>query len=106
MVQYSAFCKAFGCLLWKDSKIENYVKELYKLFTVDEITAKITDILKPKTLKADLEVIYQTIEGLHESCPNNLGDWYFTGDYPTKGGIRVVNKSFMNYMEGNNNRGY
>lgn len=100
------YLKCKKSLKMKDSKIENYVKELYKLFTVDEITAKITEIMKPKTLKADLEVIYQSIEGLHESCPNNLGDWYFTGDYPTKGGVRVVNKAFMNYMDGNNERGY
>jgi len=100
------YLKCKKSLTMKDSKIENYVKELYKLFTVDEITEKITEILKPKTLKADLEVIYQSIEGLHESCPNNLGDWYFTGDYPTKGGVRVVNKAFMNYMDGNNERGY
>jgi amidophosphoribosyltransferase len=89
-----------------DSKVENYVKEVYKLFTADEITAKIIEILKPKNLNADLEIIYQSIEGLNESCPNHLGDWYFTGDYPTKGGVRVVNKAFMNYMEGNNERGY
>jgi amidophosphoribosyltransferase len=100
------YLKCKKSLKMKDSKIENYVKDLYKLFTVDEITAKITDILKPKTLKADLEIIYQSIEGLNESCPNNLGDWYFTGDYPTKGGVRVVNKAFMNYMDGNDERGY
>ena len=100
------YLKCKKSLKMKDSKIENYVKELYKLFTVDEITSKITEILRPETLKADLEVIYQSIEGLHESCPNNLGDWYFTGDYPTKGGVRVVNKAFMNYMDGNNERGY
>jgi amidophosphoribosyltransferase len=106
IILHEIYLKCKKSLSMKDSKIENYVKEIYKLFTVDEITTKITDILKPKTLKADLEIIYQSIEGLHESCPNNLGDWYFTGDYPTKGGVRVVNKAFMNYMDGNNERGY
>lgn len=84
----------------------NVVKQLYKSFTNDEITAKISELITPKGLTIPVEVIYQTIESLHAACPGNLGDWYFTGNYPTAGGNRVVNKAFMNYMEGRNERGY
>ena len=84
----------------------NYVKELYDLFTPQEISTKISEIVRPQHIFADVEVIYQTIEGLHEACPHNLGDWYFTGNYPTPGGNRVVNKAFMNYMEGLKERAY
>jgi amidophosphoribosyltransferase len=84
----------------------NVVKQIYKSFTNDEITAKIADLITPKNLPIPVDVIYQTIESLHEACPSNLGDWYFTGNYPTPGGNRVVNKAFMNYMEGRNERGY
>ncbi|HEV7333977.1 MAG TPA: amidophosphoribosyltransferase [Flavisolibacter sp.] len=84
----------------------NVVKQLYKSFTNDEITAKIAELITPKSLPIPVDVIYQTIESLHEACPSNLGDWYFTGNYPTPGGNRVVNKAFMNYMEGRNERGY
>jgi amidophosphoribosyltransferase len=85
---------------------ENVVKQVYKQFTTEEISAKIAELITPKDLKIPVEVIFQSIETLHESCPNNLGDWYFTGNYPTPGGNRVVNKAFMNYMEGKNVRGY
>ena len=85
---------------------ENLVKRIYKLFTIDEITNKIANLITPKGLNIPVQVIYQTIESLHEACPNNLGDWYFTGNYPTPGGNRVVNKAFINYMEGKNVRGY
>ncbi|WP_349315740.1 amidophosphoribosyltransferase [Chitinophaga sp. MM2321] len=85
---------------------QNVVKNIYKPFTPEEISAKIAEILTPVGLKAKIEVIYQSIESLHEACPNNLGDWYFTGNYPTPGGNRVVNKAFMNFMEGKNERGY
>lgn len=85
---------------------ENVVKKIYKLFTIDEITSKIADLITPKDLVIPVQVIYQTIENLHTACPNNLGDWYFTGNYPTPGGNKVVNKAFMNYMEGKNVRGY
>lgn len=84
----------------------NLVKEIYNFFTAEEISKKIAELLRPKNLKADLEIIYQSIEGLHNSCPKNLGDWYFTGNYPTPGGNKVVNKSFLNYMEGKNVRAY
>jgi len=85
---------------------ENVVKHVYKQFTTEEISAKIAGLITPKDLKVPVEVIFQSIETLHKSCPNNLGDWYFTGNYPTPGGNRVVNKAFMNYMEGKNVRGY
>ncbi len=84
----------------------NVVKQLYKTFTNQEITSKIAQLITPLGLEIPVDVIYQTIESLHEACPNNLGDWYFTGNYPTPGGNRVVNKAFMNYMEGKNARGY
>ena len=85
---------------------ENVVKKIYKLFSIDEITNKIAELITPKELKIPVQVIYQTIENLHAACPSNLGDWYFTGNYPTPGGNKVVNKAFMNYMEGKNVRGY
>jgi amidophosphoribosyltransferase len=85
---------------------ENVVKRIYKLFTIDEITNKIAELITPKDLGIPVQVIYQTIENLHTACPSNLGDWYFTGNYPTPGGNKVVNKAFMNYMEGKNVRGY
>ncbi|MER3470755.1 MAG: amidophosphoribosyltransferase [Chitinophagaceae bacterium] len=84
----------------------NVVKQIYKSFTNEEITKKIATLITPVNLSIPVDVIYQTIESLHEACPNNLGDWYFTGNYPTPGGNRVVNKAFMNYMEGKNARGY
>lgn len=84
----------------------NVVKQIYKSFTNDEITKKISELITPPDSSVPVDVIYQTIESLHEACPNNLGDWYFTGNYPTPGGNRVVNKAFMNYIEGKNKRGY
>ncbi len=80
--------------------VPNYVKELYEPFSYDEISDKITDIVRPKGMKAELQVVYQTVENLHVACPNHLGDWYFTGDYPTPGGNKVVNKAFINFMKG------
>ena len=85
---------------------ENIVKQVYKSFTTEQISAKIAELITPKDVKIPVEVIFQSIETLHQSCPNNLGDWYFTGNYPTPGGNRVVNRAFMNYMEGKNVRGY
>ncbi len=79
---------------------ENYVKKIYEPFTYDEVSHKIADIVRPKHMKAELEVVYQTVDNLHKACPGHLGDWYFTGDYPTRGGNRVVNKAFMNFMKG------
>jgi amidophosphoribosyltransferase len=85
---------------------ENLVKQVYKPFTPEEISAKIARLITPPEVNTPVEVIYQTIEDLHDSCPTNTGDWYFTGNYPTGGGNRVVNKAFMNYMEGKDVRGY
>lgn len=85
---------------------ENMAKQVYKSFTTEQISTKIAQLITPKDIQIPVEVIFQSIETLHESCPNNLGDWYFTGNYPTPGGNRVVNRAFMNYMEGKNVRGY
>ncbi len=87
-------------------EVVNYVKEIYKPFTADEISAKIAQLLKPEDCKAEVEIVYQSIENLHIACPNDLGDWYFTGDYPTPGGNRVVNASFINFFEGIDGRSY
>lgn len=84
----------------------NYVNELYNQFAYEELSAKVADIVKPDIMQADLDVIYQTVDNLHEACPNHKGDWYFTGNFPTPGGIRVANQSFVNYMEGNLVRAY
>ncbi|RCS26515.1 amidophosphoribosyltransferase [Polaribacter sp. WD7] len=89
-----------------DTEIVNYVKEVYSPFTAEAISDKIAQMLKTEDIKADVEVIYQSIEGLHKACPDNLGDWYFTGNYPTPGGMRVVNKAFINFYEGNDKRAY
>lgn len=85
---------------------QNVVRQVYKPFTTEEISNKIAQLITPAGLETPVQVIYQTIEDLHESCPTNTGDWYFTGNYPTPGGNKVVNKAFMNYMEGKNVRGY
>lgn len=77
----------------------NYVKDIYAPFTDEEISSKMVELLTPKGTKAKVEIVYQTIEGLHDSCPNHPGDWYFTGDYPTPGGTRLVNEAFIQYME-------
>lgn len=84
----------------------NHVNELYQQFTSEEISKKITEIVKPEGIRAEVEVVYQTVENLHKACPNHLGDWYFTGDYPTPGGNRVVNKAFINFMKGVEVRAY
>ncbi|MDE3182684.1 MAG: amidophosphoribosyltransferase [Bacteroidota bacterium] len=85
---------------------QNIVREIYKPFSLEEIDRKIAELITPAEINIPVEVIYQTIEDLHDCCPTNLGDWYFTGNYPTPGGNRVVNKAFLNYMEGKNERGY
>lgn len=97
------------CLLQKskpDEEIINYVKELYDPFTDEEISQKITELLRPDTMLCELEIIFQSVENLHKACPKNLGDWYFTGNYPTPGGNRVVNQAFINFYEGNKQRAY
>jgi amidophosphoribosyltransferase len=85
---------------------ENVVRQLYKPFTPEDISDKIAQLITPSNVNIPVEVIYQTIEDLHECCPTNTGDWYFTGNYPTPGGNKVCNKAFVNYVEGNNVRGY
>ena len=89
-----------------DAEIVNYVKELYAPFTPEQISQKITQLLRPEAMKCDLDIIFQSVENLHKACPKNLGDWYFTGDYPTVGGNRVVNQAFINFYEGNKQRAY
>lgn len=84
----------------------NYVQSLYDLFTHEQLSDKIADIVRPKDMKAELAVIYQTVENLHVACPNHQGDWYFTGNYPTEGGNKVVNTAFANFMEGKMVRAY
>ena len=87
-------------------KMINCVREIYRPFSTDEISMQISKLLTPKQTSSPVEIIYQSIEDLHASCPDNTGDWYFTGNYPTAGGNKVVNKSFINYIEGNNKRAY
>ena len=84
----------------------NHVKAIYKPFTPEQISEKIAMLVTSKDIKAEVNVIFQSIENLHFACPNNKGDWYFTGDYPTPGGYKVVNKSFINFIEGKNERAY
>jgi amidophosphoribosyltransferase len=85
---------------------ENFVKAIYAPFTDQEISDKIAEIVRPKNLQADLSIVYQTVENLNIACPNHLGDWYFTGNFPTPGGNQVVNKSFVNFMKGIEVRAY
>ncbi len=89
-----------------DSEIENFVQEIYAPFTPQEVSDKIAELLTPEDIQAEVKVIYQTVEDLHRACPNNLGDWYFTGNFPTPGGMRVVNRAFLNFYEGKNVRAY
>jgi amidophosphoribosyltransferase len=77
----------------------NHVRQIYSPFTVEEINAKIVEMLRPKSMRSSVELVFQSIEGLHHACPNHPGDWYFTGHYPTPGGIRMVNQAFINYAE-------
>ena len=87
-------------------EIINCVKDIYKPFTEEQISTKIAQMLTPDNMVAEVEIVYQTIENLHKACPNDSGDWYFTGNYPTPGGNRVVNTSFINFIEGRNQRAY
>ena len=77
----------------------NHVKEIYAPFSDEEISAKMVQLLKPKSVNAEVEIVYQTLDGLHEACPDHTGDWYFSGNYPTPGGVKLVNKAFVDYME-------
>jgi amidophosphoribosyltransferase len=87
-------------------QVRNYVKEIYAPFTDEQISAKIAELLTPPTIKAKVEIVFQSVDNLHIACPNHLGDWYFTGNYPTPGGNKVVNKAFINWMEKRNERAY
>lgn len=97
-------CKA--SLLLPKEEIINHVKDIYRPFKQQEISARITKIITPENIDAEVEVIYQTLDNLHVACPNHTGDWYFSGNYPTPGGNKVVNKAFVNWKEGNNQRAY
>ena len=88
------------------TKIKNLVKEIYKPFNDNQISSKISTMLKEVDINADVVVIYQSIKNLHLACPNDLGDWYFSGNYPTNGGNKVVNQAYINYFEGSNKRAY
>lgn len=97
------------CIAEEDKPIDeiiNQVKPLYELFTYEQISQKIAEIVTPPNINCEVSVIYQTVENLHKACPQNLGDWYFTGDYPTAGGTRVVNRAFINYMNNSDERAY
>jgi amidophosphoribosyltransferase len=87
-------------------EVKNYVKEIYAMFTDQQISDRIAQIITPKNVNCEVRVIYQTLDNLHIACPENLGDWYFSGDYPTPGGNKVVNRAFVNWMEGKNQRAY
>ncbi len=93
-------------LTLKKEQVKNYVQQIYDPFTDDEISGKISELLTPKEIDTPVQIIYQTVENLHKACPGNTGDWYFTGNYPTPGGNRVVNKAFINWKEGKNERAY
>ena len=90
----------------KDDEVTNFVTEIYAPFEPQEVSDKIAEILTSSEIKAKVKIIFQTVENLHIACPKNLGDWYFTGDYPTPGGNRVVNKAFINFYEGKDARAY
>ena len=84
----------------------NFVKEIYTPFTDEQISDKISELLTHESVNAEVKIIFQPVSNLHKACPKNLGDWYFTGDYPTDGGNRVVNRAFINFFEGNKERAY
>jgi len=84
----------------KEEQTVNFVKEIYAPFSNEQISAKIAEMLTPYGTKAEIQIVYQTTEKLREACPNHTGDWYFSGDYPTPGGIRLVNQAFINFVEG------
>jgi amidophosphoribosyltransferase len=88
------------------NEMKNFVRMIYQPFTTEQISAKIAELVTPENFKSNLQIIFQKIEDLHSACPNHRGDWYFTGNYPTPGGNRVVSKAFVNYMEGSNERAY
>jgi amidophosphoribosyltransferase len=100
------YAKCIAQANYKDNDVINYVTEIYTPFSNQEISDKIGELLTSDDIKAEVKIIFQTVDNLHLACPKNLGDWYFTGDYPTPGGNRVANKAFMNFYEGKNARAY
>ena len=92
----------------KNNSVEsiNYVKELYKPFSYQKISNKIAELLVDKDINSEVKIIFQKVEDLHRACPNHKGDWYFTGNYPTPGGSKIANKSFINFYEGKSQRAY
>lgn len=103
---YETYEKCQQAVLDGKEKQENFIKAIYAPFSDEEISDKIAQIISPKEINAKVQVIYQTLDNLHKACPDHLGDWYFSGNYPTPGGNKVVNKAFMNWMEGKNQRAY
>jgi amidophosphoribosyltransferase len=93
-------------LALKDNEVINHVKELYDPFTDEEISNKIAEIITEESVKSEVKIIFQSVDDLHKACPKSLGDWYFTGNYPTNGGNRVVNRAYINFYEGNPERAY
>jgi amidophosphoribosyltransferase len=83
----------------KNGELQNFVKEIYAPFSAEEISAKMIDLLTTERTKAEVSIVYQTLDGLHAACPDHPGDWYFSGDYPTPGGTRLVNEAFIRFME-------
>jgi amidophosphoribosyltransferase len=100
------YAQCVGALETGNGFSQNFVQQLYDQFTDEEISQKIAEIITPKDIKAEVSLIYQTVDNLHKACPNHLGDWYFTGNYPTPGGNRVVNQAYVNFMEGKVVRAY
>ena len=100
------YTKCLASLDKEAKQVTNYVKEIYNPFSNEELELKIAELLRPQDMIAPVKIIFQTIEDLHRACPDNKGDWYFTGDYPTPGGHKVVNRAFVNYFEGNRSRAY
>ena len=100
------YTKSLGQMDLPKEEVVNFVKEIYSPFKPEEISAKIAELLTPNDMKAPVEIVFQSIENLHKACPNNTGDWYFTGNYPTPGGNKVVNKAFINWKENRNERAY
>lgn len=94
-----AYRKSKAQLGLPKEEMVNYVKEIYAPFTDEEISRKMVELLTPAGTQAKVEIVYQTLDGLHEACPDHTGDWYFSGDYPTPGGVKLVNQAFINYME-------
>ncbi|MBP6540179.1 MAG: amidophosphoribosyltransferase, partial [Saprospiraceae bacterium] len=87
-------------------EMQNQVQSLYAHYTDEQISAKISQLVTPENIAPEVQVLYQSIEDLHKACPNHNGDWYFSGNYPTPGGMRVVNRAFINYMRNNDERAY